>query len=317
MRVILLGLAVGLSGFQPAFRSGVELVRIPVNVSSTADTPVDVGGLTAADFVITEDGVPQQAALFERESVPLSLCILLDISHSMGEQAAAHLATGAYGHVVSLLEPGDEVSVITFAMDASVAVPWTPAEKAARARLALKTEGGTAIVDGVRSALRQVDKTTRRRPVILVITDGGENASRTAMSELVATRRQSETELYAFRIAPPAPAPTPPPVVTRDALGRIKSASPPRTSRAGATPAITIDVLPQLVDDSGGVIYAIGADGDVPVAARRFLDEVRLQYTIAYSPARSFDGKYRRVKVDVTRPGLRIRHRGGYLALPR
>ena len=49
--------------------------------------------------------------------------------------------------------------------------------------------------------------------------------------------------------------------------------------------------------------------------ASSFVDDLRLQYTIGYTPAKALDGKYRRVKVEVKKRGFKIRHRGGYLAL--
>ncbi len=69
---------------QPAFKSGVELVRIPVNLTQ-GDKPVQPGVLTAADFKVSEDGAEQSIALFERELVPISLCIVFDASASMGK----------------------------------------------------------------------------------------------------------------------------------------------------------------------------------------------------------------------------------------
>ena len=71
-----------LAAQQPAFKAGVELIRIPVNLTQ-GNKPVEPGVLTAADFRVTEDGVAQAVALFERESLPLSLCIVVDASGSM------------------------------------------------------------------------------------------------------------------------------------------------------------------------------------------------------------------------------------------
>ena len=77
---------------QPAFRAGVELVRIPVSVMRSGQPAVD--GLSASDFKLTEDGVAQSITLFEREALPVSLCIALDVSGSMSE-GPADLAAAA------------------------------------------------------------------------------------------------------------------------------------------------------------------------------------------------------------------------------
>jgi Mg-chelatase subunit ChlD len=174
MRTALLLVGLLLSAQQLVFRSGIQLVRIPVSLSQGPEATTSADALTTANFVVFEDGVEQQVSLFERQSVPVRICILLDISHSILEPRAARLSTGAYGHVVTLLAPSDEVSVVTFAMNSSVAVPWTAADKAAGMQLRLKSQGGTAIIDAVRTALRQIDKSKPGRPLILVITDGGE-----------------------------------------------------------------------------------------------------------------------------------------------
>jgi hypothetical protein len=81
-------------------------------------------------------------------------------------------------------------------------------------------------------------------------------------------------------------------------------------------PDFSVNAVPELVGDSGGTSYLMTNAGDPPRVARRFIDELRYQYTLGYTPAKVFDGKYRRVKVEVIKRGYQIRHRGGYLALP-
>ena len=164
------------------FRSGVELVRIPISLAPADQRAAPTSSLGPADFSILEDGVRQEISLFERDHVPLRVCVLLDISHSMLTTSASKLALGAYGHVITLLAPSDEVSVVTFAMGTDVVMPWLPARRAVDHQLKLISEGGTAIVDAVRTGMRQIDKASPGRSLILVITDGGENASAAAIN---------------------------------------------------------------------------------------------------------------------------------------
>jgi VWFA-related protein len=283
------------------FRSGVELVRIPISLAQVDPRTSPASSLGLADFSILEDGVRQEIALFERESMPVRVCILLDISHSMLATTAARLSTGAYGHVISLLAPSDDVSVVTFAMHNDVRMPWRSASKAADYPLQVKSEGGTAIVDAIKTGLRQIDKAPSGRSIILVITDGGENASAAALSDVVATRRQSETEIYAFKVAG---TPGASPVIRLRGPG----------GRPVSKPQPTIDVLPQLVAESGGLIYDITNDAEVPASAKNFVDDIRVRYTLAYTPRKPFDGKYRRITVETSAAGYGVRHRSGYLA---
>lgn len=290
---------------QPTFRSGVELVRIPVNLERSADAAIPPEALTTANFTVLEDGVPQPVSLFERELVPLRLCIVLDISHSMMDPLASRLSTGAYGHVILALGADDEVAVITFAMANSRFMSWTPAAKAATMPLRVRTDGGTAILDAVKRAMKELDISKPGRPVILVITDGGENASFTGLNQIVQSRIQSEAQIHGFQIAG---APT---VTPTSVTGRRR---PVMDKQIGLK---TIDVLPKVVSDGGGVIYKINTEADVPDATKKLLDDLRSQYTLGYTPAKPFDGNYRRVKVEMSAPGYSVRHRSGYLALPR
>ena len=299
-----LSLVLALSSLlQPqVFRSGVELVRIPISLTPIDPRTSPASSPGPADFSILEDGVRQEIALFERESLPVRVCVVLDISHSMLDPTAARLSTGAYGHVISLLAPSDDVSVVTFAMYNDVAMSWRSARKAADHRLQVKSEGGTAIVDAIKAGMRQIDQAAPGRSIILVITDGGENASAAALSEVVATRRQSETEIHAFKVAG-----------TPGASPVIKFRGPggfPATPR----PQATIDVLPQLVSESGGLLYHVNTEAEVPASAKHFVDDIRTRYTLAYTPRTPFDGKYRRLTVETSAAGYRVRHRGGYLA---
>ena len=88
------------------------------------------------------------------------------------------------------------------------------------------------------------------------------------------------------------------------------------TQNLDGTYSDNISTVSELVGDSGGTSYLLTNAADAPRPARRFVNELRHQYTLGYTPATTFDGKYRRVKVEVQKRGYQIRHRGGYLALP-
>jgi VWFA-related protein len=288
-----------LAAQQPVFKAGVELVRIPVNVTR-GDKPVEPGVVTAADFRVTEDGVAQTVTFFQREALPLSVCVVVDASGSMrGSTGEAALA--ALRQVLTRLLPEDEVSVIAFAGEPMVAAPWMPAPEITRMTAKLETRGATALNDAVLRAFEMIDTATNARPVVLVISDGGENTSRASISQLVKTRRQGETQVYAFNVASPASAQR---AMTRG----------PDGSAFGTSSPPAIDVLPRIIDDSGGVAYRINTGTDAAAAASAFVDDLRFQYTIGYTPLKQPDGKYRRVKVEMNKRGFKIRHRGGYLA---
>jgi len=278
---------------QPTFRSAVDLVTVPVTVTAK-DTLRRVGELGTADFRIYEDGVPQELTVVSHEPRALSVCILVDSSPSMAS-GRQPLATRAIDTLLKGLEDEDEdeASVHFFAARFQTVLPWTrgkdiPPISWLEWRLSL----GTALIDALKEGLAQVEKASNPLPVILVVSDGGENVSGTSLVKLVETRRQSETLIYGIHtdLAP--------------------SRYTPLVNRAFA------NFLPQIVGDSGGMIHRARTVEEAEMAAQALLEELRSQYTLGFAPKRALDGTYRTLKVEAVDQNLITRHRGGYLAAP-
>lgn len=275
---------------QPSFRASIDLVTIPVTVTGRDGTAFP-GELSAGDFRLYEDGVLQQVTVVSHEPRPISLCILLDSSPSMASGRQA-LATRTIDAMLAALAPDDEASLLFFASTVKVSMPWTRGDAIRKvAWLEWRLSLGTALIDAMKVALRQVERANNALPVIVVVSDGDENASGTPLSGLVATRRQSETLVYA-----------------------IDTVLPPSRWAPPVNRAFT-DFLPALVGDSGGTVFTVRSPEAGELAARAFIEELRAQYTLGYVPKRALDGRYRQVKVESTRAGLSVRHRGGYLAV--
>jgi Ca-activated chloride channel family protein len=276
---------------QPAFRSGVSLVTVPVTVIPR-EQGRRVGELGPTDFRIFEDGVVQELSLVSHEPRALSLCILLDSSPSMAS-TRQRLAIRTVDTLLGGLRPDDEAALLFFARKARVVFSWTPAPAVKPVswiewRLSL----GTALMDALREGLRMVEDARNPLPVIVVVSDGGENSSGTTLPGLVATRRQSETLIYGMHTDVP-------PSRTAPAVNRAFS-----------------DLLPDVVGDSGGAVYHVRTPEAGESAARALLEELRSQYTLGYVPKRPADGKYRTLKVESVNPRVILRHRAGYLAAP-
>ncbi len=71
-----------------------------------------------------------------------------------------------------------------------------------------------------------------------------------------------------------------------------------------------------LVGDSGGTVTRFLSMPEATSAARNLMSELQNQYVIGFTPRKALDGKYRKLKIEVNRKGLYVRHRGGYLAVP-
>jgi VWFA-related protein len=277
---------------QPTFRSAVDLVTIPVTVTAR-DSTRRVGELGKADFRIYEDGVLQELAVVSHEPRALSVCILVDSSPSMAS-GRQQLAIRAIDTLLKGLKPSDEASLHFFAARFTTVFPWTPATEIKPVSwLQWRLSLGTALIDALKAALRQVEQARNALPVILVVSDGGENASGTSLTGLVATRRQSETLIYGIQtdLAP--------------------SRYAPLVNRAFA------NFLPQVVGDSGGLIHRVRSAEEAEIAALALLEEWRSQYMLGYEPKRALDGRFRTIKIVPVDANLTARHRVGYLARPR
>ena len=276
---------------QPLFRSGVDLVTLPVTVTAT-DALHRVGDLGIGDFRVYENDVLQELSVVSHEPRALSICILVDSSPSMAS-GRQPLAIRAVDTVLQGLTGEDEASVHFFAATIRTVLPWTRAAQIAPISwLEWRLSLGTALIDALREALAQVEHARNPMPVILVVSDGGENVSGTSLAKLVATRRQSETLIYAMHTDLPP------------------SRYAPLVNRAFA------NFLPQIVGDSGGMIHRMRTPEEAETAARALLQELRSQYILGFVSKRPADGAYRTLKVEAVDADLSVRHRAGYLAVP-
>jgi VWFA-related protein len=276
---------------QPSFRSRVDLVTVPVTVVAR-EQAYRVGELGPADFRIFEDGVRQELSLVSHDPQAVSLCIVLDSSPSMAS-GRQRLAMRTVDTLLESLRADDEATLLFFASKARVAFPWTrAAELEPVPWLQWRFSLGTALIDAIKEALRQIEGARNPLSVIVIVSDGGENSSGTTLAGLVATRRQSETLIYG-----------------------IDTDLPPSKVAAPLNRAFA-DFLPDLVGDSGGTVYEVRTPEAGEQAARALLEELRSQYTLGYVPKRPPDGTYRVLKVESTNKNVVVRHRGGYLAAP-
>lgn len=279
----------------PIFHGGVELVNVPVTVQHKDPARV-LPLLAAVDVRILEDGRPQKVALFERDLRPVSLAIVLDSSSSVGGEAR-RLSRDAIHQIFAGLAPQDEVALVAFGDYPITVVHWTSVGTTPGldwAQWVLKDE--SAVVDGVSMALSLMDTASHPRRVIVIVSDGLDNASRVGLADLARSRNQSEVAVYALNTFTPRIPP-----------GQVYSPliRPPQTH-----------VLAQLIGESGGMQYLTWTDDTLAAAILACFSDLRSQYLVGYEPLRPLDGKYRRIKVEATNKDHVVRHRSGYLALP-
>ena len=275
----------------PQFRSGVELVRLPVVVAGKDG--LIIRGLKAGDFTVTEDGVAQTIAAFSEgapgEVLPLHAGLLLDVSESMeGDLRPAANA------VVQFITALDEAVDVTF-VDFDSSIRLTRFSKDGYPRLferiqTRKATGGTALYDAIGAYLDSAHSRGGQH-VLLVYTDGGDSLSRMSYPHLIDGLRFSNVIVYA--------------------LGYLDNQS-------SAVRGQLQQRLLAMARETGGDAFFPSSTRELQAVYARILDELGSRYTIGYESTNpKADGRFRKVQVKVTNPELknvRIRSRSGYLA---
>ena len=318
-------LAASLSAQQPEFKAGVELVTVPVTVTSR-DRNTYIADLTSADFELEENGKKQVVTTLTRERRPLSLCLVVDSSGSMALGNRRELATDTVQRLVAGLEPEDEVAIVFFADKIEMQLPWTRVKEISNIDWrSWRPYGNSPLNDGMRLGLQLIERANNPRRGIVLVTDGFENASRESTASIVKTRRQSETTVYGIGVGsaniadlaadsqrvrahlPPANA---------DNLRKLEGEMPGGGGVRAPTPLPYFDYLETLVGDSGGTVNRVLSAPEAIMAVNNIVNELKYEYLVGFTPTQALDGKYRRLKVRVNRRGVYVRHREGYLALP-
>ena len=181
------------------FRTGVELINVTATVTDANGR--FVSGLRREDFRVYQDDQPQEITHFNSERVPVSLGIILDTSGSMdGEKmTAAKMALNRF--LLDLLGPGDEVFLYRFDSRPELVHEWTTERQRVSAALSrLQPRGGTAMYDALSDAIPLAQAGKHQKKALLIISDGNDTSSRTAILALKEQIRQTEVLVYAIGI---------------------------------------------------------------------------------------------------------------------
>jgi Ca-activated chloride channel family protein len=277
------------SGEDPTFKVDTRLVELPVTVLNKDGKLIT--DLQQKSFKVFENGVEQPIKLFRHEDVPISLGIIIDNSGSMREKRQK--VETASLDLVRASNPMDEVFIVNFNDDPFLDVPMTSDIKKMEEGIArIDSRGGTAMREAIDSSMTYLKKEGhRQKKVLLVITDGNDNASTISLEKLVSRAQQSEVLVYAIGL-----------------LNEEERREARLAKRA-------LDAISQ---DSGGLAFYPKGPAEVDAIALQVAHEIRNQYTIAYSPiVQQMDGSFRQIKVTVNGPGHpQVRTRTGYYATP-
>ncbi len=178
------------------FSTDARLVVLPVTVQDKNGHLVTT--LPQSAFQVYENGVLQPIKTFKREDVPVSLGLIIDNSGSMRDKRqkveSASLA------LVKDSNPDDEVFIVNFNDEAFLDQDFTNNIKEMQQGLTkIDSRGGTAMRDAIRMSIDHLkEKGKKDKKVLLVVTDGNDNASIVNLENLVRASQQSEVILYAI-----------------------------------------------------------------------------------------------------------------------
>jgi Ca-activated chloride channel homolog len=274
----------------PIFKSAIDLTTVTATVLNKDGALVS--GLDRDAFELFEDGEPQTITQFTNERVPVSLCVLLDVSDSMYGRRIEDAREAVDQFVGSLLDRGDEFSILAFNHEQRWLTRWTsdPA-MASRVMLPLRPFGSTALYDAILAALPAMTVRDRQRAAILMISDGADTASDRTLRDVRAALLRSDAFVYAIAIDPP--------------------------DRRPINVSVNAAALSEITDQSGGRTRLVRTSSDLSVALEEIATELNSQYLIGYTSTRSADGKYHSIRVRVRGTDDRVRARNGYVAQPR
>ena len=258
--------------------------RIVVTASVIDDDRHFVSGLTREEFRVWEDDVPQTIVDFSLETRPISMAILIDTSGSMREEIG-QVQTAAKSFVQTL-RPQDRAMVIDF--DENVYLLQDLTSDQAKLRHAIEgtdAEGGTALYDAIYASYRKLRGTEGRRAIVL-LSDGADTNSRFSYDKVLEWTRTHDAVIYSIGL--------------------------------GAT---VLDVgirssLKQLADETGGRSYFPNSASELAEVYQQIAEDLRSQYFLAYAPTnRASDGTWRRIRLETTAKGAKVKTRKGYYAV--
>ena len=269
-----------------------DAFEVRLNASVLDGSGRAVQTLAEGAFHVYEDGVPQTITSFRHEDLPVSIGLVIDSSGSMYDKRAA--VDKASIDLVKLSNSQDEEFLVDFSSEAFIDQDFTSSlDKLQQGLGYIKSSGGTAAYDALVASADYLTKNAKNpKQVLILITDGEDNASSSTLEEAV--RRIQDLDgpvIYSIGLL----------------FGEDTDKREARHARK---------VLETISEQTGGVAYFPKSLKEVDAIAGMVASDIRTQYTIAYhSTNPPSKGGYRQVHVDAKDKGmgrLDVRTRSGY-----
>jgi VWFA-related protein len=268
-------------GQNPTFRSNTDLVPVYVSVRN-GRTPV--GNLTAADFDLTDRGVPQTVSVASYESLPIDVTLVVDTSASVItslDRFRSDVRT-----IVGSLRADEQIRLITFDTDVRQLLPMqAPSERPPVREIRLGDR--TSLIDAITLAMARARRPDRRH-LVFVFTDGYDTSSALDYGALPDLASRIDGLLH---------------------IVLVRASDPPDASTKSK-----MDALAAAAARTGGALYPPAAnDRDIVYAFNEAIDAFRHSYVVYFTPSGVERPGWHDVVVRVKRPGTyTVRAREGY-----
>lgn len=260
------------------FTSGVNLVEVYASVTDAQGNAIT--GLRQSDFELRENGELQTITNFAAGEFPLSVAIGLDRSFSMTGTRLS-LAKAAAQAFLEELGPQDQAMILAIGSEVEVAAPLSTSRAAQQVAInKLDAFGTTGLHDAVITAIEEVQPAKGRRALVL-LSDGNDRYSKASAADALDRARRSDVMIYPVGI------------------GQARA-----------------PLFAELATITGGRSFHAKDGAQLPETLRSIARELRQQYLLGYTPARSpvpGSSEWRSISVSVKKPEARVRARDGYL----
>lgn len=320
-------------------RLNTDLVTLEVGVTDR-DGKRSNTGLRPEDFVIYEDGVRQKIAGFQTAEVPFNLVLLIDTSGSTRDDVG--LIRRAALRFLDELRPQDRVAVVQFNKQVELLKDLTANHAKIEEALSLLTPGsGTSFYDALQLTVEDVFSKVEGRKAVIALTDGVDSFGYQTYEQILPMLEKNNISLYFLELDTEGFTEA---GMKRDCTDESHFEFSPKQltkffkdhGRAGAASYLmghcTIPAtergqinhllytsarreLREMADKTGGRVYPVKQLQQLEAVYSQIAAELHTLYSVAYYPANEkHDGKWRKIKVEVKRPGFTARTRSGYRA---
>jgi VWFA-related protein len=268
-------------------RSDVRLVLLDVSVKDQDGGFVP--GLSVANFTVDENGKQQDIKVFANNDIPVTVGILVDNSRSMTAKRSEVLSSATA--FIESSNPKDEIFVLNFNETVQRGLPkqilFSDDLQQLRKALSLgRPEGRTALNDAIIDGLQQLELGRRDKKSLVLISDGGDNASVHRSREMLAAVERSVATIYTIGLFDPE------------------------------DPDGNPGILKKLAQTSGGQAFFPNDPEKLIGTCIGIAKDIRTRYTVGYQPLAQNGGALRRIRIRVSAPGhprLIARTRASYL----